>query len=96
MTTHYPSTRRLDLVDTIHGVPVADPYRWLEDPHSVETAAWVDAQNALTRSKLDGSARDALVKDLTSRFSYVEPAHWSAVVLAISTRTTPDCSINPA
>ena len=54
----------------IHGVPVADPYRWLEDPHSVETAAWVDAQNALTRSKLDGSARDALVKDLTSRFNY--------------------------
>ena len=70
MSTHYPSTRRLDLVDTIHGVPVADPYRWLEDPHSVETAAWVDAQNALTRSKLDGSARDALVKDLTSRFNY--------------------------
>jgi prolyl oligopeptidase len=70
MPFNYPQTRHSDLVETIHGVPVADPYRWLEDPDSLETRAWVDAQNALTRSILDGPARDALVHELTALFNY--------------------------
>jgi hypothetical protein len=36
-TFPYPSTRRGDLVEKLHGVEVADPYRWLEDPKSEET-----------------------------------------------------------
>jgi len=51
-------------------VAVPDPYRWLEEDGSAETRAWVDAQNALTRSVLDGPARDALVERLTARFDY--------------------------
>jgi prolyl oligopeptidase len=70
MPFNYPPARRLDLIENIHGVPVADPYRWLEDPDSPETRAWVDAQNALTRSMLDGPARDALVHELTDLFNY--------------------------
>jgi prolyl oligopeptidase len=66
----YPPARAEALIDTIHGVPVADPYRWLEDPDSPETRAWVDAQNALTRSMLDGEERDALVRELTGLFDY--------------------------
>jgi prolyl oligopeptidase len=48
-----PLARRDDLVETLHGVPVADPYRWLEDGESEETRSWVEQQNQLTRSVLD-------------------------------------------
>jgi prolyl oligopeptidase len=48
-----PATRRDDTVETLHGHEVADPYRWLEDPDSEETRAWVSAQNQATRAHLD-------------------------------------------
>ena len=40
-------------MDTYHGVSVADPYRWLEDDTSAETAAWVEAQNKVTFAHLE-------------------------------------------
>lgn len=49
----YPQTRRGDVVDSYFGESVADPYRWLEDDRSEETAAWVAAQNAVTFAYLD-------------------------------------------
>lgn len=44
----YPDTRTGDTVDTYFGTSIADPYRWLEDDRSEETAAWVQAQNEVT------------------------------------------------
>jgi prolyl oligopeptidase len=66
----YPSARQDRTIDVLHGVEVPDPYRWLEDADSNETRAWVEAQNALTRSMLDGPERDALVAQLTALFDY--------------------------
>lgn len=48
----YPPTVRQDVVEVRHGVPVADPYRWLEDPHSDHTRRWVAAQQELTERYL--------------------------------------------
>ncbi len=48
-----PPTPRDDIVDTLHGVRVADPYRWLEDDASKRVRDWSDAQNARTRATLD-------------------------------------------
>jgi prolyl oligopeptidase len=48
----YPEAPRLDLVEDLHGIPVADPYRWLEDVDDPRTRAWTDAQDALTAEAL--------------------------------------------
>jgi len=65
-----PPARVSDSVDVLHGVPVRDPYRWLEDSESDETIAWVAAQNALTASFIAGPVRDALVSELTSLYAF--------------------------
>lgn len=49
-----PATDRQDLVEELHGHRIADPYRWLEDPDSEATRAWVEAQNAWTAEHLAG------------------------------------------
>lgn len=56
MTIDYPKTRRDDLIETLHGRQVADPYRWLEDPDSAETADWVGRQNAFSGERLTALA----------------------------------------
>lgn len=67
----YPAARQADVVDDFHGTPVADPYRWLEDPDSPETRAWIDAQNRLTFGWLERiPARAALQRRLTELWDY--------------------------
>jgi prolyl oligopeptidase len=48
-----PATRVEEVVETIHGVRIVDPYRWLEDGSSPEVRSWVDGQNAYARALLD-------------------------------------------
>jgi prolyl oligopeptidase len=50
----YPPTRTDNVVETLHGIAVTDPYRWLEAGDSAEVRKWVEQQNAFTRSVLDG------------------------------------------
>lgn len=49
----FPETRVEGLSDTLFGVVVDDPYRWLEDKDAPEVASWTDTQNAFTRSIVD-------------------------------------------
>jgi len=48
-----PETRREEVVDTLHGVEIADPYRWLEDQHSTQTRTWLAEQADYTRTLLE-------------------------------------------
>ncbi len=68
----YPDTRKDESVtDTYFGTEVADPYRWLEDDNSAETADWVKAQNKLTFSYLESiGQRDAIKERLTEIWDY--------------------------
>lgn len=67
----YPATRTEDVVDILHGVKVADPYRWLEKADDPEVQAWTEQQNAFTRRYLDGfgEVRAALTKRLEELFA---------------------------
>jgi len=49
-----PPTKRDNVTETVQGISISDPYRWLEDQNSPDTRAWIDAQNQYTRSFLDG------------------------------------------
>ncbi len=69
----YPATRKVDQVDTYHGVTVTDPYRWLEDDTSAETAKWVEAENKVTFAYLDQIPfRAALKRRLESLYNYAK------------------------
>ncbi|MEZ0311339.1 MAG: prolyl oligopeptidase family protein [Myxococcota bacterium] len=62
----YPKTERGDVVDDYHGVKVPDPYRWLEVA-GAKRNAWVDEQNAFTRSHIDKLPARKLVADWLER-----------------------------
>lgn len=67
----YPETAKTDVVDMYFGTAVPDPYRWLENDTSAQTAAWVAAQNKVTGEYLARIPfRNALLKRLTDVADY--------------------------
>lgn len=67
----YPDARVGDVVDELHGVKVADPYRWLEDEEGSETRSWIDAQCKLTESFLGSIGdREKIRERLTKLWNY--------------------------
>jgi prolyl oligopeptidase len=68
-----PTTRKSDVIETLHGVQIPDPYRWLEDDNAPETLEWVKAQNAHTRAYLDAlPARAALRSEIEAVWNYAK------------------------
>src|SRR5262249_50051948 len=47
-----PMARRSDFVETLHGVSIPDPYRWLEEQWTPETRSWIGAEMAYSRPLL--------------------------------------------
>ena len=67
----YPKTAKDGTVDNYFGTSVADPYRWLENDTSRETAAWVKAENQVTNGYLQKIPfRQKLLKRLTELANY--------------------------
>jgi len=68
----YPETKKDSTVkDTYFGTVVADPYRWLENDTSAETAAWVKEENAVTQDYLSKIPfRDAIKARYEKLFNY--------------------------
>ena len=67
----YPETKKVDTTDVYFGTEVPDPYRWLEDDNSEETASWVKAQNEVTDSYLSNiDFRDKVKSRLTALEDY--------------------------
>lgn len=65
---NYPETKKVDTTDVYFGVSVADPYRWLEDDNSAETAEWVKAENVVTDNYL---AKIPFRADLKNRLTEI-------------------------
>jgi prolyl oligopeptidase len=60
-----PVTRTDNVKETLHGVEITDPYRWLEDKNSPETRAWIGAENQYTDALIGMQpGRDAIRKRL--------------------------------
>jgi prolyl oligopeptidase len=73
-----PPTAVRPAIDTLQGVVVSDPYRWLEDAADPAVRAWSDAQNARARSYLDGlPVRSAIRGELESLTSTTSPAWYN-------------------
>jgi prolyl oligopeptidase len=71
-----PPTAAGPAIDTIDGVRVADPYRWLEDSSDPKVQAWSEAQNARTRSYLDQLPDRGTIKtELTRLIGETSPAY---------------------
>jgi prolyl oligopeptidase len=60
--SQYPSTAKVDTVDTYFDTPVSDPYRWLENDTTKKTGEWVKAQNDVTFSYLNNIPYREMVK----------------------------------
>jgi prolyl oligopeptidase len=70
-TWKYPEAKAVEQVDVYHGVSVSDPYRWLEDPDSADSQAWIKAQNELTNGYIGGvTQRSAIEKRITKLWNF--------------------------
>lgn len=68
---HYPAAPRTNQLDVLHGTPIADPFRPLEDLDAPSTRSWIEAENQVTHDFLRQIPnRDAIRKRLTSLWDY--------------------------
>ena len=84
-----PATQKQPVMDTFHGVPVLDDYRWLENWNDEKVREWSDAQNVYARDWLNHlpnskAIRERLTKIMTAKtISYGQLAHRKGKLFAI-------------
>jgi prolyl oligopeptidase len=71
VSVKYPETKKVDVKDDYHGTIIEDPYSWLEDDKSEETAKWVEEQNKVTFGYLEQIPfREKIKNRLTELWDY--------------------------
>lgn len=77
----YPATPTKPVVDEYFGTKVTDDYRWLEDAKDPNVSAWTEAQNRLTRARLDALAdRPKIRARVAELLSARPPTYYDVVV----------------
>jgi prolyl oligopeptidase len=72
LMTLLPYSKIEPVTDILHGVPVTDPYRWLEDQESPRTRAWIECQSRYTRAFLDSIPGRERISQRIRQFLAVE------------------------
>jgi prolyl oligopeptidase len=67
-----PFTATEPVTETLHGVSVTDPYRWLEDQDSPRTRAWIEQQTRYARAYLDNVPGRQRIRERIAEFLAVE------------------------
>ncbi len=67
-----PSTPIDPVTDILHGVPVTDPYRWLEDGNSPRTRKWLEEQTRFARAYLGSIPGRDRIRERIREFLAVE------------------------
>jgi len=75
-----PETAVVDVTDSVNGVTITDPYRWLENQESPDTRAWIKAQNEYTDGILNKLPGRAELKEFLSRMIKVDSQGMPAAV----------------
>ena len=68
----WPATRQVPVVETVHGVSIRDPYRWLEDEHAPDVQAWMKAQDDYARGELAKLPERAALADRLRQLFYFD------------------------
>src|SRR5260370_28566924 len=71
--TSPPPTPVEPITEILHGVPITDPYRWLEDQNSPRTRNWLEEQTAYTRAYLDALPGRDQIRKRVSEFLSIPP-----------------------
>lgn len=67
-----PFSEQVPVTEILHGVPVTDEYRWLEDQDSPRTRAWIEEQTLYARNYLDSIPRRDHIRERIRTFLAVE------------------------
>jgi prolyl oligopeptidase len=78
----YPESVKKPVVEDYFGTKVTDDYRWMEDGKDANVVAWTDAQNRLTRGKLDAMEGRAKVRARVAELLSQRPASFDEVTVS--------------
>jgi prolyl oligopeptidase len=72
----YPEAARKPVIDEYHGIPIEDPYRWLEESKDPDVQKWTEAQTRLMRETLDAlPQRPAFYEQFKKLYSEASPEY---------------------